>query len=43
MYSFTGSGDTSEAEDRVDALVLALHDMQLTYDAIIGRGWRVVE
>jgi phage terminase large subunit-like protein len=43
MYAFTGSGDTSEADDRVDALVLALHDLQLTYDAIMSRGWRTVE
>jgi hypothetical protein len=25
----------------VDALVLALHDLQLTFDATISRGWRV--
>lgn len=40
MYAFTGSGESSEADDRVDALVLGLGELQLTRDVMVSRGWR---
>jgi hypothetical protein len=42
MYAFIRSGETAEEDDRVDAFVLGLHDLQqLTSDATISRAWRV--
>lgn len=41
MYEFTGMGQSNEADDRVDALVVGAAELQLTRDPQQSRGWRV--
>jgi phage terminase large subunit-like protein len=41
MYAFTGSGDSDEKDDRVDALVLGIHELALVRSVPDRGGWRV--
>jgi phage terminase large subunit-like protein len=41
MYEFTGSGDSDEQDDRVDALVMAATELHLVRETVESRGWRV--
>lgn len=43
QYEFTGANDNSEADDRVDALTLAITELDLTFEVIPGRQWKVYE
>lgn len=41
MYAFTGSGESDEQDDRVDALVLGTNELQLVRTMPERGGWRV--
>jgi phage terminase large subunit-like protein len=40
MLEFTGSGDSAEADDRVDALVIGAAELHLIRETVERRGWR---